>query len=174
MPVPADARSLISVSPSEPGAVIFSSKETGSVGDLLDLRGQTPRLPPAATSLLVPTSSLPNLQPTSEQVSVAPPSSHVFARSEHYSSPRTRPRSNEMNQNHSNNLRARDFGTFPVPLVVSTSYLTRKPSVTRSLSSRKFPSCANSSTLPRVRGRKERKGASRHSYLHAVQDKEEL
>jgi len=69
----ADAQSLLSVSPSEPGvgnnlSSYPSIEDTGSVGDLVDrVKPKHNRLR-AVTSPLSPTSSLPNLQPQHDNI----------------------------------------------------------------------------------------------------------
>ena len=206
----ADAQSLLSVSPSEPGvgnnlSSYPSTEDTGSVGDLLDrLKPRQQRLR-AVTSPLNPTSSLPNLQPLREHLHPDPSqlgrsllrkekdlsradSSPLKAlpsvsESDSISDPdQLHDDASNLNENNSNN-KITDCRTWVVhgkvtkqSSFVGTSYLTQH--VIRRESAKPVSSLVDNPdsfrSLPRVKGRKERKGSSRYSYLHAVHDSTQI
>ena len=202
-----ETRSLLSISPSEPGMVhnlssYPSSENTGSVGDLLD-NDKLQRSRDVA-SPLSPTSSLPNLQPPIDlrrndsslfrrglyrkDPALRPDSSPVGLRPlyESDSSFSTSPQPGSPNQNNSNNTTSSQLTQSPrtqrtgvkqrkvnkQSSFVGTSYLSEDV-VTEKCASPLIAS-AMVRKSPRIKGRNERKGSSRYSYMHAVQDNSQI
>ena len=195
----ADAQSLLSVSPSEPGvgqnlSSYPSTENTGSVGDLVDrVKPKYNRL--RAVSSLSPTSSLPNLHPlsvdpspmrrgllrkeNSSSYSDSSPLSSLPVVSEGDSSatqpPPPHPElSTSMNENNCNNKNFNPRFAMGQSKVtkqssfVGTSYLSKDAVQSKKQVFRASESPFTFRSHPRMKGRKERKGSSRYSYLHAV------
>ena len=180
-----------------------STEDTESVGDLLerDKPKHTLRLR-AVTSPLNPTSSLPNLQPQPEHPhfdfstvrrgSKKEKNLSRFDSNSKGSLPAvdetdsltdaslTNPEPlKSLNENNCNNKSVHGHARVTHSIItkqssfVGTSYLL-KDVVRREAVKRNVDSSDSFSSLSRVKGRKERKGSSRYSYLHAVHDSTQM